>query len=83
MKTKSSHLREHLFATLEGLLDDENPLDINRAKAVADVGKVIVESAKIEVEMAKVMVSNKSKNEWGDEQLIEKPEYFNEQKKIK
>jgi hypothetical protein len=33
--------------------------------------------------MAKVMVSNKSKNEWGDDQLIEKPEYFNEQKKIK
>jgi hypothetical protein len=82
MKTKSSDLREHLFATLEGLLDDENPLDINRAKAVADVGKVIVESAKVEVEMAKVLVSGKPKNEWGDDQVIEKPAYFNEPKKI-
>lgn len=82
MKTKSSDLREHLFATLEGLLDEENPLDINRAKAVADVGKVIVESAKVEVEMAKVLVSSKSKNEWGDDQAIEKPAYFNEPKKI-
>jgi hypothetical protein len=83
MKTKSSDLREHLFATLEGLLDDENPLDINRAKAVAEVGKVIVESAKVEVEMAKVLVQNKTKNEWGDDELIEKPEYFNETKKLR
>ena len=82
MKTKSSDLREHLFATLEGLLDDENPL-INRAKAVAEVGKVIVESAKVEVEMAKVLVQNKTKNEWGDDELIEKPEYFNETKKLR
>lgn len=83
MKTKSSDLREHLFATLEGLLDDENPIDINRAKAVADVGKVIVESAKIEVEMAKVLVQSKLKNDWGDEEMIEKPAYFNETKRIK
>ena len=76
MKTKSSDLREHLFATLEGLLDDENPLDINRAKAVAEVGKVIVESAKVEVEMAKVLVQNKTKNEWGDDELIEKRDIF-------
>ena len=82
MKTKSSDLREHLFATLEGLLDDENPLDINRAKAVADVGKVIVESAKVAVEMAKVLVSNKAKNEWGDDKTIGLPEYFNEQKTL-
>jgi len=47
-------LRDHLFETLEALKDPDNPMDIDRAKAVADVARVIVESAKVEVDMAKV-----------------------------
>lgn len=50
MKNKIEDLRNHLFATLESLQDDENPMDINRAKAIADVAQVIVNSAKIEVD---------------------------------
>ncbi|MFJ2453979.1 hypothetical protein ACIOWK_20045 [Pseudomonas protegens] len=49
MKNKIEDLRNHLFATIEGLLDTEKPLDIERAKAVAQVSSVIVESAKVEV----------------------------------
>lgn len=48
-KNKISDLRDHLFATLEALRDDEKPMDIERAKAVADVARVIVDSAKVEV----------------------------------
>jgi hypothetical protein len=47
-------LREHLFATLEGLRDKENPLDIDRAKAVAEVAQTIINSAKVEVEHMKI-----------------------------
>lgn len=50
MKNKIEDLRNHLFATLESLQDDEKPMDINRAKAIADVAQVIVNSAKIEVD---------------------------------
>lgn len=50
-KNKITDLRDHLFATLEALRDDEKPMDIDRAKAVADVARVIVESAKVEVQM--------------------------------
>ena len=50
MKNKIEDLRNHLFATIEGLLDDEKPLDISRAKAVADVAQVIINSAKVEVD---------------------------------
>ncbi len=50
MKNKIEDLRNHLFATIEALLDDEKPLDIDRAKAVCEVGQVIVNSAKIEVD---------------------------------
>jgi hypothetical protein len=49
MKNKIEDLRNHLFAALEGLADPEKPLDIERAKAIADVGRVIVDSAKVEV----------------------------------
>ena len=49
MKNKIEDLRNHLFATLEALQDDENPMDIERAKAIAQVAAVMVESAKAEV----------------------------------
>lgn len=48
-KNKISDLRDHLFATLESLRDEEKPMDIERAKAIADVARVVVDSAKVEV----------------------------------
>jgi hypothetical protein len=50
MKNKIDDLRNHLFAALEGLADTEEPMDLARAKAIAEVGQVIVNSAKIEVD---------------------------------
>lgn len=50
MKNKIEDLRNHLFETLEALKDPEKPMDIERAKAVADVARVIVDSAKAEVQ---------------------------------
>lgn len=50
MKNKMTDLRNHLFATLEALQDKEDPMDIDRAKAIAQVGSVMVASAKVEVE---------------------------------
>lgn len=48
-KNKIDDLRNHLFETLEALKDDEKPMEIDRAKAIADVARVIVDSAKVEV----------------------------------
>lgn len=48
-KNKIDDLRNHLFETLEALKDKDDPMDIERAKAIADVAKVLVESAKVEV----------------------------------
>lgn len=50
-KNKIEDLRNHLFETLEALKDKDAPMDIDRAKAVADVARVIVDSAKVEVAM--------------------------------
>lgn len=50
-KTHSiTDLRAHLFDTLAALRDKEAPMDIDRARAVSEVAKVIVDSAKVEVE---------------------------------
>lgn len=49
MKNKMTDLRNHLFATLEALQGPDKPMDIDRAKAIAEVGKVLVDSAKVEV----------------------------------
>ena len=54
MKNKIDDLRNHLFETLEALKDKENPMDIERAKAIAQVADVIVESAKVECRFMEV-----------------------------
>lgn len=50
MKNKIEDLRNHLFATLEALQDNDNPMDINRAKAISEVAQTIINSAKVEVQ---------------------------------
>lgn len=53
MKNKVEDLRDHLFATLEALQDKETPMDIDRARAIADVSQTIINSAKVEVDYLK------------------------------
>lgn len=43
-------LRAKLFDTLDRLNDTDNPMEVDRAKAVAEVAQVIINSAKVEVE---------------------------------
>lgn len=53
MKNKIEDLRNHLFATIEALLDPDKPMDIDRARAVSDVAKTVIDSAKVEVDFLK------------------------------
>lgn len=57
-RNKIEDLRDHLFEALEMVKDGDMPLD--RAKAVADIAQVIVNSAKVEVDMMKVVHGNGS-----------------------
>lgn len=54
MKNKIEDLRNHLFVTIEALLDENKPMDLDRAKAVADVAQVMINSAKVEVDFMRV-----------------------------
>lgn len=53
MKNKIEDLRNHLFMALEALADKADPMPIERAKAIAEVGQVIVNSAKVECDFIK------------------------------
>lgn len=50
MKNKIEDLRNHLFATLEALQDEEKPMDLARAKAISEVAQTVINSAKVEVQ---------------------------------
>lgn len=49
-----TELRSHLFDALRGLKNKEAPMDIDRAKAIADVAQTIINSAKVEVDHMKI-----------------------------
>lgn len=44
-------LREHLFATMAGLKDKS--MDLETAKTMAEVGQVLINSAKVEVDFVR------------------------------
>lgn len=46
-------VRQHLLDTLADLRNREQPMEIDRARAVADVARVLVDSAKVEVDYLK------------------------------
>lgn len=57
-RNKISDLRDHLFASLERLDDDQLTPEqlkdeLNKAKAIAQIGSVIINSAKVEVDFIK------------------------------
>lgn len=53
-KNKIEDVRDHLFATLEGLLDKDAPLPLDRAEAIVRVSQTIINSAKVEVDFLKL-----------------------------
>jgi hypothetical protein len=49
-------LRQHLFDALAGIKDGS--LELDRAKAIAEMGQTIINSAKVEVEYCKAVGGN-------------------------
>jgi hypothetical protein len=55
-KNKIQDLRNHLFETLEMLKDGD--IEIEKAYAIADVSRAIIDTAKIEIQYIKAIESN-------------------------
>lgn len=67
MKNKISDLRNHMFAALERLgepdiTEEELKKEVERSRAISELGKVIVESAKTEVLYARFTGKGKSES---------------------
>ena len=48
-KNKIQDLRDHLFEIIELLKDEDSNMTIEKAKAIADIAQVIVNTAKLEI----------------------------------
>jgi len=59
-KNTMTDLRNHLFEVMERLKDDENPMDIARAKAVVEAAQTLINSAKVEVEFLNAIDSSEA-----------------------
>lgn len=57
-----TELRTLLFETIRNLKDGEKPMEIERAKAIADTAQVIINTAKVEIEYTKVTGAKTSTN---------------------
>jgi hypothetical protein len=53
MSNNMTTVRQHLLDTLADLRNRDKPMEIDRARAVADVARVLVDSAKVEVDFIK------------------------------
>lgn len=51
MSNDITALREHLFAALQGVKD--KTLDLDQARAINEIGKTLVDTAKVEVDYLK------------------------------
>lgn len=60
MSAHINELREHLMQTLAGLRDRDNPMEPDRARAVAQVASVLVDTAKVEVDYIKATGADRS-----------------------
>lgn len=63
VKNKLSDVRDHLFAVIEGLQDEKDPMDINRANAIVNAADKIIDVAKVEVTYLKLQMDAKHKNQ--------------------
>lgn len=54
MSKNIDDVRTHLFAVLGGLADKDNPMELDRAKAICEAAQTIINSTKVEVDFLRV-----------------------------
>ena len=67
MKNRLVDLQNHLFETLEALKDKEKPMDLDRAMAISEVSKTLIDSAKLELKLLELTGSIDKPTKFFDE----------------
>lgn len=65
-----NQLREHLMQTLADLRNKDNPMEPDRARAIAQVAGVLVDTARVEVDFLRVTDKTESAFIEGDAERI-------------
>jgi len=67
MRNKISDLNNHLFESIEMLKNNSDPeasenekMDLNTAKRIAELGKVIIEGAKVQVQAMELLKNSEN-----------------------
>ena len=53
MNNDINALRSHLFETLQALRDKDNPMEVERARAISEVAQTVINTAKVELDFLK------------------------------
>ena len=76
MKNTMTDLRNHLFELMEKLKDDDEKVDLDRAKLVISAAQTLVDTAKVEVQFLEAIDSSEA-TEFFDMQRIEERRSLN------
>jgi hypothetical protein len=60
MSNDITALRAHLFGALEALRDKQNPMEVDRARAISDLAQTVINTAKVELDFLKHTGAEKS-----------------------
>ena len=60
MKNRLTDLRNHLFETIEVLKDKEDPMPVERARAISEVAGKLIESGKVELQLLEIVAEHET-----------------------
>lgn len=73
MKNTIDDLRNHLFATIEALLDPDKPMDVQQAVAINKTAQTLINSAKVEVDFIEATGERSASPFFSNKEVAGKP----------
>ena len=71
-RNKMTDLRDHLFAALEALGDKEQPMEVQRAKAICEVAQTLINTAQVEIDLIEAIGAD-SRSDFFGESFYQRP----------
>lgn len=72
MKNTLTDLRNHLFETIEALKDEDQPMPVERARAISEAAGKVIESGKLELQCLE-QLGDRSASKFFDTPLLALP----------
>lgn len=73
MENTIEDLRGYLFDTIKALKDPDKPMELERAKAIANLAQVVINTAKVEVDYLRIQGNGKGTGFIPEKQIEQQP----------